>query len=83
MCTFCNNLRLLHDCIIIRILTYLASMCTYTDLSDVNRRLSACDVVYSPKNEKELDVTWMSNLPVVGLKQMLIMQKIICLVWDM
>ena len=49
---FCNNLHLVHECAIRRIVQYLASTSTYVDLPDKNRCLSTHGVVYRPVIEK-------------------------------
>ena len=44
---FCNNLRLVHECVTRRIAKYPASTSTYVDLPDRNLRLTTCGVVYN------------------------------------
>ena len=52
MCTFYNNLHLVHERAIRRITKYLARMSTYVDLPDGNWWLTICDVVYRTDIEK-------------------------------
>ena len=73
----------MHEHTIRFIAKYLASTSTYADLPYGNIWLSTLVVDDRPINKKASNVTWMTNSPVVGLKQIPIMQKISCCDHDM
>ena len=80
---FCNNPRLVHEHAVRRITNYLLSTSTYLDLPDVNQQLTTCVIVYRSNIYKVSSVTYMQTFPVGGLKQMLIMHKMLCHEQDM
>ena len=45
----------MHECAIRHVAKYLVIMSTYVDLSDRNRQLSTCGVVYKPGIEKGIE----------------------------
>ena len=49
---FCNNPHIVHERAVRHVVKYLASTSTYVDLTDGNRQLNTCGVVYRTDVEK-------------------------------